>query len=269
MKQTLEKIVSSIKKVGRDSLNSIKKNAKVGMMLGSLVVGGYFVEEAKGNRLKYLVSPVQQGINSSECNIDHHSWFNDDQLYLWGFEPIVDTYIFTDEQALSRDGETAESMDSKVVYISGRGLLEPTETDLNVQIQELLGEQNMLDKKIIGKLYERIDDGDFVYEHVGTYDMWNMHESGQPIQLVVSNGITQGNTFYPSHKFEISFNYNNVADFNNDGEVNFEDFAVLGNEYKQGVGNYLTDISGSVGLSDGVVDEFDLKVFAGNWLAGE
>lgn len=122
----------------------------------------------------------------------------------------------------------------------------------------------MINKKVIGKLYDANGtsnpNDDFL---VGTYDCWNMHESGQKVYLTVREG--------PSHRWVTSFNNNNIADFNNDTYVDFEDWSILANEYKTGVsnpGNYLSDISGPEDKSDGYVDWYDAKVFCDNWLDG-
>jgi len=208
--------------------NFLKRSLAVATGVG--LVGKVLESDAKANRLKLLIAPTQQGsINSSECNIDHHSWFNTDQEYLEGPEPMLDIYVYTGDQALGRDGEPAESMDPKTVYISGRGTSGPTEADVTDDIRELFDEENMIGKKIIGRLYQRVDDGrgGFNYNHVRTYDLWKMHESGQKINLTVNDGISRGQVFYPSHKLEISFNHNNKADFNNDGNVNLKDFSLL------------------------------------------
>ena len=116
----------------------------------------------------------------------------------------------------------------------------------------------MLYKKIIGKLYDANGTTDPIDDTlIGTYDLWNMHEAGQTIPISISNGI--------SHRFDVSFNYNNIADFNNDGDVNLIDFSMLANDWQE-TGNFLTDISGVSGSSDGYVDMWDLVEFCSGWL---
>ncbi len=44
---------------------------------------------------------------------------------------------------------------------------------------------------------------------------------------------------------------------------------MLANDFGRPTGNYLTDISGASGLSDGEVDYQDLAGYAYNWLDGE
>ena len=56
-----------------------------------------------------------------------------------------------------------------------------------------------------------------------------------------------------------------IADINNDNKVNFKDFAVLAEQWKQ-TGVLSADIAPEGG--DGVVDYEDLEAFTGQWLAG-
>lgn len=56
------------------------------------------------------------------------------------------------------------------------------------------------------------------------------------------------------------------GDINGDGIVNFKDFAILGNQWRQSPGSPSADIAPPGG--NGVVDLFDLDVLAGDWLAG-
>ncbi len=236
--------------------------------VGATLVGKVLESDAKANELKFTISTTSPDISTSRCKVYHHSWCNKDSPYLEAQEPALDIYVHTDGQALGTDGEPAESMDPKTVYISGRGTSGPVEADVTDSILELFDENNMIGKKIMGALYQRVDDGKggFKYEEVGKYDLWNMHEAQQKINLTVNPGITRGLDFYPSHKFEVSFSYNNKADFDNDGDVDFSDHSILAGSFRRPIGNYLADISGPEGISDAVVDKFDLKEFAANWL---
>jgi len=250
--------------------------------LGVGLVGKVFESEAKANALNIEGEPeiTIPPTNTSNSTIAHYNGMTEgfdgsEGSYLESPEPAIDVYIrmpegfFPDGKSrASFDLRGAESMTNVNYEITGRGLPNPVQTDLNVIIEEILGENNMVNKKVIGKLYQRVDDGHggFNYNHVGTYDLWNMHESGQKINLTVSEGITRGQDFFPSHKLEISFYNTNVADFNNDGDVNFKDYATLSADFGKPIGNYLTDISGPEGKSDGFVDKFDLKTFVANWL---
>ena len=56
------------------------------------------------------------------------------------------------------------------------------------------------------------------------------------------------------------------SEFYRDGNINFDDFAMLAYDWKKPSGSYVADISGPAGLPDGVVDEYDLMQFFNDWL---
>ncbi len=237
----------------------------IGVLVLIGVVGG-----AKANKLLISLSSISGNTNNSTFTIGHHTgatsapgWgdivfsnpsgpYDESLLIYENFSPSYD---------FMQDAREANNIDTIVSEIAGEDLIAPVESKIMVNITDFLGEENMLAKKVIGRLYDVNDandpNDDFL---VGTYDCWNMHESGQKVYLTVRNGS--------SHRWETTFYNTNLADFDNDsGHVDLGDFALLSIDWKKGTGNYLTDISGPAGLSDGVVDEFDLKVFAENWLA--
>ncbi|MCJ7728779.1 MAG: hypothetical protein MUO27_02705, partial [Sedimentisphaerales bacterium] len=57
-----------------------------------------------------------------------------------------------------------------------------------------------------------------------------------------------------------------AADIDGDGDVDFRDFAILANQWRQTPGSPFADIAPPGG--NGVVDLFDLDVLADDWLAG-
>lgn len=234
-----------------------------------LVING-IAANSKGGKLQLYLEPMEP-LASTACkfSIVHYSMASDgydpgmDAPFLEApFPPSLDMYEMTSfpypNDRLSRDARGSESMSPITSEIDGRGLSSPLESQIEASISEVGVEHNMLNKKIIGRLYEIIDGNDVL---VGTYDCWNMTESGQKAYLTVKNGS--------SHRWVTNFYNTNVSNFNNDDIVNFLDYAILANHYGKGEGNYLADISGPSGISDGVVDEHDLREFTDNWLAEE
>lgn len=94
------------------------------------------------------------------------------------------------------------------------------------------------------------------------------------IALPDLNGIYNSEEVYG--KFSVYFD-RNLADFNNDGIINLQDFSLLAQEWGK-TGNSLADIAiavGNIGIVlpgtttpyfDGVVDIADVMYFADNWL---
>lgn len=233
----------------------------------------------KGSELSNFLDAGGGGIQNSSAELVHHSQpnlFNTD--FIEGMNPAVD--IFYDKNSVKKKkiGEPADSMETKTAYIAGRGLSGPTECTLDASIYEAsfhgsYPENNMIGKKVIGNLYQRQDDGQggYEYPHVKKFNVWNMHHSGQKIPITVSNGVGTfpDPDFFPSHYWTTSFSYNNECDFDDDGDVDNRDFGVLANEYKNGYsipGNYLSDVNGPDGHSDGFVDWYDVSDFSDNWL---
>jgi len=250
MKEILEGMVNLGKKVGRKAVVTI------------LTIGMLSTPVHASQLSNFLNANVIPGIQNSSAELTHHSipaLFN--VSFIYGHTPAVDIFYGEDTDRKKWIGEPAESMDTKVASIGGRGLTAPKLCDLSANIVEapFIPENNMIDKKVIQKLYDTQDTPETNDDILlGIYDAWNMTESGQKINLTVRNGI--------SHLLETNFYDTNIADFNNDGDVNFEDFAMLANDWKKPIGNYLADISGPAGLSDGIVDEYDLAELAANWL---
>lgn len=66
---------------------------------------------------------------------------------------------------------------------------------------------------------------------------------------------------------QLSFGITKSADFNNDGKVNFVDYAVFANNWDPEDINSIVDISGPNGISDGLIDWYDLDAFSRDFLA--
>jgi hypothetical protein len=64
MKQTLEKILHSVKKAGNTSLNFIRDHAKIGVMLACMGVGSYLVSKANGAEI-YVMSASKEAAGST------------------------------------------------------------------------------------------------------------------------------------------------------------------------------------------------------------
>lgn len=90
-------------------------------------------------------------------------------------------------------------------------------------------------------------------------EQWNAGK----IQLPVLNGTFVSEE--PYAHFTIYFD-RNLADFNNDGKIDFKDYSELANDFGKQDGNYITDISGPLGEPDGNVDMYDTQEFSENWL---
>ena len=185
--------------------------------------------------------------------------------------PYIDFYskVSFSPYELMKDSRPPTSMTTVTKEISGRGLTGNENVEISALMWSPDDQSNMDDKKVIERLSQRVDDGQGGYKYVfiRNYDCWNMHYSGQTIPLAVSNGIQDGPDFYPSHKLETKFYTTNIADFDNDGKVDFKDWAILGNEYKEIMpGNFRSDVNGPDGHSDGFVDLYDVREFSDNWL---
>lgn len=223
------------------------------------VVGGNI---ANASQLYNFLDAEGTGTQNSSAHLVHHTLPGIfDTTFIYGFTPAVDIFYGEDIDRKKMIGEPAESMDTQIASIGGRGLTAPKYCELNAIISEsiIIPENNMTDKKVIQQLYDTQDTPVTTDDTLlGTYDAWNMTESGQNINLTVRNGI--------SHLLEVSFYNTNRADFNNDGNVDNKDFAMLAKDYGKTNINSLVDISGPVGISDGNVDIYDLREFVANWL---
>ncbi len=137
--------------------------------------------------------------------------------------PSVDIYS-NSYTKLGLEARPVGSMSTINAEITGVGLTDPNTFEIEAVMYE-----DFPGKKIIADVSQRGDDGmgGYKYNKIGTYDLKNMSESGQTIKLTVSNGITKDSIFYPSHKMNYKFYNTNVADLNNDGKVDFQDFAIF------------------------------------------
>ena len=59
-----------------------------------------------------------------------------------------------------------------------------------------------------------------------------------------------------------------LADLDDEGCVNFKDYAHLAEDYGKSQGQYVGDIAGPNGIPDGYVDGHDLREFTDSWLDG-
>lgn len=249
----LEKIINGTKKHG-------KKAIAIGASIATLCA------PANASRLKLEINSIDPITSISTLKIQHHSLGTEeyDSLVDSSFleapsnpNGALDIYssIVFDPYELSTDTRGTSSMTTINGEINGRGFAGIKNAEIVSTIEAVGGENNMLDKKIIAELYEAGADPNTAVK----YDVWNMHESGQTIPITINNGL--------SHKLDVKFYNTNIADFNNDGNVNFQDYAMLAADWNAPTGNYLTDISGPSGISDGEVDIYDLTAFSGEWLS--
>jgi hypothetical protein len=252
--------------------SNMKTGKKLGLVgkviLGAGAIASLFSGDAKANTLSTALDCDNPAVQTSSAQLTHHSQPElFDMLFLDGHSPAIDIFYLDGSTEMKGIGKLADSMETETDYIRGRGLSAPVNAQLSANISEAsfcgeFPENNMVNKKVIGELYDAngtSDPNDDIL--LGTYDCWNMTESGyNEIPITVRNG--------PSYRWLIKFYNTNLSDFNNDGKVDFKDWAILAGEYKNGVpGNYLSDISGPEGKSDGVIDAYDIAEFSANWLA--
>ena len=57
-----------------------------------------------------------------------------------------------------------------------------------------------------------------------------------------------------------------LADLSENGDIDFEDFAMLAEDWQKPQGQYVGDITGASGIPDGYVDGYDLEEFMSQWL---
>jgi len=100
--------------------------------------------------------------------------------------------------------------------------------------------------------------------------------ASEPVEVTIGGGsvdivLSLGDAYLDN--FEVTratLVLDSVADFNNDGDVDFEDFAILGLAWRSSISddnyNPIYDISEP---SDGIVDERDLAILCDNWLLGK
>lgn len=99
----------------------------------------------------------------------------------------------------------------------------------------------------------------FYYPSVG-----NVLLNGSPLSII-SSGVDWVRVYIPSGTHEVELDFN-AADINEDGAVNFEDFAILASQWLKVPGTPPADIAPPGG--DNFVDFLDLNEFANNWLNG-
>ena len=88
--------------------------------------------------------------------------------------------------------------------------------------------------------------------------------NGSPLSII-SSGVDWVQVYIPSGTHEVEL-YFNAADINKNGDVNFEDFAILASQWLKVPGTPSADIAPPAG--DNFVNFLDLNEFADNWLNG-
>jgi len=99
----------------------------------------------------------------------------------------------------------------------------------------------------------------FYYPSVGSVLL-----NGSPLSII-SSGVDWVQVYIPSGTHEVELDFN-AADINEDGAVNFEDFAILASQWLKVPGIPSADIAPAGG--DNFVNFLDLNEFANNWLDG-
>jgi len=268
MKKTLEKIIG----IGKNTLDSIKKNAKIGVMLGSLTFGGYFVDKADAipgylevrnclnsnkktitiNRDDINVSGAKDGYDNND-NIANsmpsgypncYSDIFDGQIYhLWDDFRAEDSNVPYDIK-LSFEGSLGSSQPNWLEFsfpYDSYGDYEFNGLPVLFQSDRLQYGGVVDVRRAIAQNNGRVD---LIDVPAGNYSQWNPYGSGV---------LTIGTRF--------------LGDLNDDGLVNLLDFVMLSNDWMKSGGKYAGDISGANGVPDGNVDSYDLIAFSEGWLA--
>jgi hypothetical protein len=93
-----------------------------------------------------------------------------------------------------------------------------------------------------------------------------LHDAGL-ISKEIPLGIIESNfQGLPSAFFNLYIGTKILADLNDDGKVNIEDYAILARDWGKTQGKYYGDISGLNGIPDGYVNFYDLADFVSVWL---
>jgi hypothetical protein len=88
--------------------------------------------------------------------------------------------------------------------------------------------------------------------------------NGSPLSII-SSGVDWVQVYIPSGTHEVELDLN-AADINEDGDVDFKDFAILASQWLKVPGIPSADIAPADG--DNFVNLLDLNEFADNWLDG-
>ena len=101
--------------------------------------------------------------------------------------------------------------------------------------------------------------------HGPVVDVRSVIDNGGDLSLKdLGPGTYNVNTPYGIGRLEIGTRL--LSDLNDNGIVNFQDFAMLANDWMKNEGGLVGDISDSNGLPDGKVDYHDLSRMAEDWL---
>lgn len=262
-----------------------KKLGLVGrVILGVGALANIFSGNAKAGYFDTMFK--NPGMNNSVLGIWHVNGATEgygfrDVTFSDGPEPALDIYsrpsIPSDEK-LAVDARPPTSMTTITSEISGRGLTSPKNAKLNFLFYDI-GEDNFSWKNIIGELYQRIDDGKGSYKYalIDDYDIKNIMVRSDPnIYISITNGITKGSEFFPSHK--LNYKFFNHADLNRDRKVNFNDWAIFSNEWRKSnatdpnrfgiyVGADVNDLGAYADMDrSGFIDHNDTELFVNEWL---
>ena len=266
MKDRLEKIVSSVKEVGRKSWKAVKDNAKI-LTLGTALAFGS-VAYGSGNP-GFL--DIKNCLNSSESIINI---VRDDVYYPGatdGYDVGMDgrsnnppdgcsdirSNIITD--TLYTD---VRAEDSNVPY-NLELLFHGTPSDPNNKLNFSFPYKDygviFGDKPIIFAS-ERLPYGSVVDVRRA------IDKNCGDVPLIPLGTNPYPAPYDPNATLDIGTRL--LADLNDDGKVDNKDFSILGEDWKEGFiqGQYISDIVGPNGIPDGFVDNYDLEALSQDWL---
>jgi|SRR3989338_2595986 len=272
MKQTLEKIVSKVKEVGKESWKAVKDNAKVLALGTALAIGG----AAYGGEIKIYNSDGVSG-NGVGGSIMYNQNIQDaNELYdiydaPWSGAPQnpepnwlkIYSAPYTEElQYDCRPINSTTTLNTKLSVVNG-----PVTCQNKIKFQ-ITDNTNLEWQNIIAERYG-LDD---INDSNNIKNKWDVkYINGQWIQLaplVNQSGIYDQ---IPIKKF-------NHVDLNRDRKVNFLDFAVYANEYGKDntsnpnrfgsyVGADVNDLGAYADIDrNGSVDVNDLNYISYEWL---
>jgi len=261
MKKTLEKIINKTK-------DFVKKNAKIGVMLGSLAFGSVVYGSASPG-----YSTLKNCLNSEYRHVN----INRDDGNFFGAKDGIDDY---DKWAIGQpsgfpncysdinDNGTVYHLwsdyraeDSNIPYdikLSFNGTL--TENKPNwLEFEFSCGEDYEFADKPITFQSDRLPYGDVVDVRRAI-----AQNNGRVDLIDVPAGPYNQWVPYGSGRLDIGSRI--LSDLNDNGIVNFEDFALLANDWMKTQGQYIGDICGPNGIPDGYVNGYDLSAFGDDWL---
>lgn len=268
---TLEKILDSIKNAGKNTARFLRDNAKVGLMTAGLLVGGYAMsgEKAEGGTLRVYNRSSQ--VNGSYIDAKHIEGATEN------FEEVIDGIYYNNNgnplqlysnhptfssptDKLKVDAKDPNSItDYEIILSTNGGFSGDVDNFLKFKIVD---NTNFEWKNIFFNINGEKKDIKYLINIAEFDPVYNAKVA--TINLAPINGAQTG--VYNSGTLE----FNNHADLNRDGKVDFKDWAwISANLGQSGITkgsnpNELNDYADIDG--NGTVDYNDVALFMNQWL---